>query len=72
MSTRSGASYKKGEIEMAQEGELDLNQMLKTLIEERQLREKELAEKRSRREEEAVRREEERREENHRREEEAA
>ena len=57
---------------MAQEGELDLNQMLKTLIEERQLREKELAVERLRREEEAMRREEERREENRRREEEAA
>ena len=52
---------------MAQEGELDLNQMLKALIEERKLQEKELAEERSRREEEAVRRGE-----NRRREEEAA
>ena len=76
MSTRSGKRYNgnsgdresnRTETEMS----ADLNQLLQTLIEDRQSREKELAEERRRREEELKRREEELLEERTKREEEA-
>ena len=69
MTTRSGASYKTTESTMA-EGGLALAEILKALLEDRQIREKEVAEERARREEELKRREEERLEERARRDEE--
>ena len=70
MTTRSGASYKKTASTMAEEGGSSLAEVLKALLEDRQLREKELAEERARREEELKRREAELLEERARREEE--